>query len=56
MQYPQVYVPGHRQTSISSQPACLTDAEYDYMLEEIARGEKIEFEIEVVVYSDDMEY
>ena len=40
---------------ISRQPICLTDAEYDYILEEIGRREKIEFEIEVDVYSDNME-
>ena len=40
---------------ISRQPICLTDADYDYILEEIGRGDKIEFEREVDVYSDDME-
>ena len=30
--------------SISMQPICLTDADYDYILEEIGRREKIEFE------------
>ena len=55
MQYPQVYVPGHRQKKISRQPICLTDSDYDYILEEIGRWDKIEFEREVDVYSDDME-
>ena len=41
--------------SISRQPICLTDADYDYILEEIVRREKIVFEREVVVYSDKME-
>ena len=41
--------------SISRQPICLTDADYDYILEEIGHREKIEFEREVDVYSDDME-
>ena len=41
--------------AISMQPICLTDADYDYILEEIGRRDKIEFEREVDVYSDDME-
>ena len=41
--------------SISRQPICLTDADYDDILEEIDRREKIEFEREIDVYSDDME-
>ena len=41
--------------SISRQPICLTDADYDYILEEIGRRYKIEFERKVDVYSDDME-
>ena len=34
---------------------CLTYSEYDYILEEIGRQDKIEFEIDVKVYSDDEE-
>ena len=41
--------------SISRQPIFLTDADYDYILEEIGRRDKIYFEREVEVYSDDME-
>ena len=41
--------------SISRQPVCLTYSEYDYILEEIGRRDKIEFEIEVEVYSADKE-
>ena len=41
--------------SISRQPICLTDADYDYILEEIGRRDKIDFEREVDVYSNDME-
>ena len=41
--------------AISSQPICLTDADYDYILEEIGRRDKFDFEREVDVYSDDME-
>ena len=41
--------------AISRQPICLTDADYDYILEEIGCRDKIEFEREVDVYSDDME-
>ena len=41
--------------SISRQPICLIDSDYDYILEEIGRQEKIEFEREVDVYSDDVE-
>ena len=38
---------------ISRQPMRLTDSGYDYILEEISRQEKIEFERNVEVYSDD---
>ena len=38
---------------ISRQPICLTD--YDYILEEICRRDKIEFKIDVDIYTDDME-
>ena len=41
---------------ISRQPICLTDADYDYILEENGLRDKIDFEREVDVYSDDMEY
>ena len=40
---------------ISRQPTCLSDFDYDYILEEIGRQDKIEFEIEIYVYRDDME-
>ena len=40
---------------ISKQPICLADFDYDYILEEIGRWEKIEFERDVEVYSDDEE-
>ena len=41
--------------AISRQLICLTDAEYDYIFEDIGRQDKIEFEREIYVYSDDME-
>ena len=41
--------------SISRQPICLTDYDYDYILEEIGGRDKIEFEIDVDVYSNNME-
>ena len=41
--------------SISRQPMCSTDSDYDYILEEIGRQDKIEFERDVKVYSDDEE-
>ena len=41
--------------AISRQRICLTDTDYDYILEEIGRRDKIEFEIEIDVYSYDME-
>ena len=50
-----MYVPGHRKKSISGQPICLTDAYYDYILEEIGHQDKIEFERDIDVYSDDVE-
>ena len=37
------------------QPIRLNGYDYDYILEEIGRREKIDFEIYVDVYSDDME-
>ena len=40
--------------SISRQPICLSDSDYDYILEEIGRQDKIEFERDVDVYSDNM--
>ena len=43
------------QKAIPRQPICLNDAKYDYILEEIGRRDKIEFEREVDVYSEDME-
>ena len=55
MQYLQVFVQEHRQKSISRQPICLSDYDYDYILEEIDQRDKIEFEREIDVYSDDME-
>ena len=45
----------HAKKVISRQPICLTDADYDYILEEIGRQDKIEFEREVDAYRDDME-
>ena len=44
-----------QEKSISRQPICLTYADYDYILEEIGCRDKIEFERDVYVYSDDME-
>ena len=41
--------------SITRQPICLTGADYDYILEWIGRRDKIDFEIEIDVYSNDME-
>ena len=41
--------------SNSRQPIFLTDADYDYILEEIGCRDKIEFEREVDVYSNDVE-
>ena len=42
-------------TSISRHPVCLTDSDYDYILEKIGRRDEIEFERDVEVYSDDKE-
>ena len=50
-----MYVPEKGKKAISSQPICLTDADYDYILEEIGRQDKIEFEREVDVYNDNTE-
>ena len=50
-----MYVPGHKQKSISRQPICLTDSDYDYILKEIDCQEKIECERDAEIYSDDQE-
>ena len=39
----------------SRHPICLTDSEYDYILEEIGRQDKIDFEGDVEVHSSDEE-
>ena len=39
----------------SRQPICLTDSYHDYILEEINRRDKIDFERDVEVYSSDDE-
>ena len=39
--------------AISRQPICLTGYDYDYILEEIGRRDKIYSERDVEVYSDD---
>ena len=41
--------------AISRQTICLNDSDYDHILEENVRRDKIEFERDVDVYSDDME-
>ena len=41
--------------AISRQPICFTDSDYDYILEEIGRLDKNEFERDVEVYIDDTE-
>ena len=41
--------------AISRQAICLSDFDYDYILEEIDQREKIEFEREIDVYSNNME-
>ena len=41
--------------AISRHPVCLTDSDFDYILEDIGRQDKIEFERNVKVYSDDKE-
>ena len=44
-----------KKKAISRQPICLTDADYDYIFQEIGGRYKIEFEREVGFYSVDME-
>ena len=44
-----------RKKSISGQPICLTDSGYDYILEGNGLRDKILFERDVEVYSDDEE-
>ena len=50
-----MHVPGHKQKTKSRHPIYLTDSDYYYILEEIGRQDKIEFERDVEVYTDDME-
>ena len=50
-----VCIRAQEKKAISIQPICLTDYDYDYILKEIGRQDKIEFERDVEVYSDDME-
>ena len=40
--------------AISRQPICLSDYDYDYILEEIGRQGKNDFDREVDVYSNDI--
>ena len=49
-----MYVSGQTKKYISIQPICLTYSEYDYILEEIGRRDKIDFERDVEVFSDGM--
>ena len=46
---------GTQEKAISIHPICLTDSDYDCILEEILRRDKIEFERDVEVYSYDEE-
>ena len=46
-----VYNRTQAKKSIPRQPICLTDSDYDYILEEIGRQDKIEFEKDVEVFS-----
>ena len=50
-----MYLPVHKKKLISRQPVCLTDSEYDYILEEVGRRDKIGFERYVEVYNVDEE-
>ena len=48
-----MYVTGHKKKSISRHLICLTDSDYDYILEEIGRRDKIEFEGDAEFFSND---
>ena len=50
-----VYTRKQAKKSIPRQTRRLTDSDYDYILEEIVRLYKINFERDVEVYSDDTE-
>ena len=50
-----IYTRTQAKKAISIQPVCLTDSCYDCILDKIGRQDKIEFEIDVEVYSDDEE-
>ena len=50
---PSVCTRTQSEKAISRHPVCLTDSDYDYILEEIGRRDKIEFERDVEVYSAD---
>ena len=45
----------HAKKAIPRQPICLTDSDYDYILEEIGGRYSIDFERDVEVYSDNEE-
>ena len=47
-----IFVAGNKQKSIQRHPIITTDADYDYILDETERREKIEFERNVIVNSD----
>ena len=40
----KTFVTGFKQKSIQRHPICLTDVDYDYILYEIERQDKLEFE------------
>ena len=51
----QVMYQDTRKIYISRQPVCLSNYDYDYIVEEIGRRDKIEFERDLEVYSADKE-
>ena len=53
MTYPTVYVTGRKVKNTYQDIRYLTDYDYYYILEEIGRQYKIEFEIYVEIHSND---
>ena len=50
--YLGLFVTGFKQNKIQRYPICMTNADYDYIFDEIERPDNIEFEWNVSVNSD----
>ena len=48
----RLLVIGFKKKNMQRHPTCITDADYDYISDEIERSDKIDFETSVSVNSD----